>query len=96
MSTFMPSPLYPSTVAVTTTNVSFATKFRMHLTRLLSPALFASISNFNASEQASRKNKLNTVRSNDWEYAMSTSMVFFNGCSSLKGKLLDVALSWEG
>lgn len=62
----MPSPLYPSTIAVTTTNMSLATKFRMHLLERLSCPLPAWMSNFRASvPTASRSSALQTFCSTD-------------------------------
>lgn len=55
--TTMPSPLKPSTLAVTTTSVSLATKFRMHLSFF--PCL-ASRSNFRAEMEVSKRNMLQT------------------------------------
>lgn len=53
----MPSPLLPPTVAVTTTNVSFATKFRMHRSVFLSLGPRAVRSNFRALTEAIKSTK---------------------------------------
>jgi hypothetical protein len=74
MLTTMPSPLDPSIVAVTTTNVSFATKFLMHRVPLGSPRVKASMSNFSASANARNNAKLHNVRRKNWEIAMASTV----------------------
>lgn len=66
MFTRMPSPLVPLTIAVTTTNVSLATKFRMHRSFLLScDCDVACRSNFNALTQAMKRTRLQKYCSSD-------------------------------
>lgn len=57
MLTIMPSPLLPPTVAVTTTKVSLATKFRMHRSTFLSLGPRAVRSNFKALTDAIRSTR---------------------------------------
>lgn len=71
MLTRMPSPLLPETIAVTTTRVSLATKFRTHLSFLLScDCEVAWRSNFRACAQARKNTILQTYCSNDRGIAM--------------------------
>lgn len=71
MFTRMPSPLVPLTIAVTTTNVSLATKFRMHRSFLLScDCDVACRSNFNALTQAMKRTRLQMYCSSDRGSAM--------------------------
>lgn len=74
MLTRIPSPLLPDTIAVTTTRVSLATKFRTHLSFLLScDCEVAWRSNFRASAQARKSTILQTYCSNDRGIAMMRS-----------------------
>lgn len=68
--TIIPSPLDPLRVAVTTTRVSFDTKFRMHLSDFLSWCGYAWRSNLSASAQAKNNRKLQSVCTSDREIAM--------------------------
>lgn len=71
MFTRMPSPLVPLTIAVTTTRVSLATKFRMHRSFLLScDCDVACRSNFNALAQAMKRTRLQMYCSSDRGSAM--------------------------
>lgn len=71
MFTRMPSPLVPLTIAVTTTSVSLATKFRMHRSFLLScDCDVACRSNFNALAQAMKRTRLQMYCSSDRGSAM--------------------------
>jgi hypothetical protein len=71
MFTRMPSPLVPLTIAVTTTSVSLATKFRMHRSFLLScDCDVAGRSNFNALAQEMKRTRLQMYCSNDRGSAM--------------------------
>ena len=54
--TIWPSPLDPSTMAVTTTKVSFATKFRIHRWYLVWLPVWAARSNLSASDVDIRTN----------------------------------------
>ncbi len=69
MLTCMPSPLVPSTVAVTTTRVSLATKFRTHRLGLL-PLLWAWRSNLSAFAKATNSSTLQAYCSSDRGGAM--------------------------
>lgn len=72
MFTRMPSPLVPLTIAVTTTRVSLATKFRMHRSFLLScDCDVACRSNFNALAQAMKRTRLQMYCSSDRGGAMA-------------------------
>ena len=71
MFTRMPSPLAPLTMAVTTTSVSLATKFRMHRSFLLScDCDVACRSNFNALAQAMKRTRPQMYCSSDRGSAM--------------------------
>lgn len=64
MFTVCPSPLFPLTMAVTTTSVSFPTKFRMQRSRT-SFALRASSSNRRPWAKVASRSKLQRRRSRD-------------------------------
>lgn len=71
MFTRIPSPLLPLTVAVTTTNVSLATKFRIHLSlRVSCDWEVAWRSNLRACAQATNRTILQTYCSSDRGSAM--------------------------
>ena len=63
--TICPSPFCPSTIAVTSTSVSFPTKFRMHLSYLLLWPVCAARSNLSAREKGRRRRDRRTVERRD-------------------------------
>lgn len=95
MLTTIPSPLNPSTVAVTTTSVSWPTKLRMHLSFVwLSPPLCAASSNLRALATPMSSNKLPSHCSVERCAAMAVCAFFFfapfgvgrkEGCLHQKG-----------
>lgn len=70
MFTLIPSPGSPSTVAVTTTSVSLATKFLTHRSLCLSLCFTAPISNFRASATAKKRKMLLKALRKDREDVM--------------------------
>lgn len=93
MFTRMPSPLVPLTIAVTTTNVSLATKFRMHRSFLLScDCDVACRSNFNALAQAMKRTRLQTYCSSDRGSAMV--VVVDAVCVWAGGSFLGTVTAW--
>src|SRR5690348_2033161 len=83
MLTTMPSPLYPSTVDVTTTRVLLLTKLRMHRSRLVcSPPECAYRSNLRALTAPANSSRLQShCRTELWG-----AMVFCSNWSGGRGK----------
>jgi len=79
MLTDMPSPTAPLTVAVTTTRVSLATKFRMHR----SWPCVAPRSNLRACEQAAKRTRLQTYCSSDRGTAIVAELLLSTGNEAL-------------
>lgn len=93
MFTRMPSPLVPLTIAVTTTSVSLATKFRMHRSFLLScDCDVACRSNFNALAQAMKRTRLQMYCSSDRGSAMV--VVVDAVCLWREGAFLGTVTAW--
>lgn len=93
MFTRMPSPLAPLTIAVTTTNVSLATKFRMHRSFLLScDCDVACRSNLSALAQAMKSTRLQMYCSSDRGSAMV--VVVDAGCVWREGAFLRTGTAW--
>lgn len=90
ISTFCPSPLFPPTVAVTTTRVSLLTKFRMHRSCGLDSA---TRSNLRANDRRGRRQKRRSLSNDRVDVAMLIVRVDQRG---FEGSNVDLFLAQRG